>query len=591
MQVILQLSVITSERNKVVKYIILLLIAAVPAFSGTIHPDLQDLIQTSEKTELIPVFILAQGELDTDWIDAVSVNMIREERQEFVVDALKDIADVSQRSIIRELGIYTTESVCNIVSLWLANAVYCEATPSVISHIASRSDVTVIERAAHENAGLIYPYDVRDATPEELGKAITWSVTKINADDVWALGYNGSGVIVGVIDTGTDYNHMDLHNNMWHDTAAGYHYGWDFYNGDDDPMDDHGHGTHTSGSVCGYGTEGTETGVAPGATCMALRINYYSGGEYTWIQAMEFGTDNGASVLTMSLGAPGTGNATLRTAEENLLTAGVYHSVAAGNSGPGAGTILSSGDCPPPWFHPNQTYHGGRSAVVTVGSTNSSDVIAGSSSRGPVGWWGSVSPWNDYSDTEPLIDPDICGPGVDVVSTCWGGGYTTMSGTSMATPHIAGVAALILDANPALSVAKIDSIIEVTSLDLGASGKDNTYGAGRVDALAAVQAALVVGIEDGPQSADPAGILISSINPNPVHGLASFEIYTEDTGMIEIGVFDISGRRIAIISAEEIASGTHACSWMVPETVGNGIYFVRAKLNDTTVSSRMTIIR
>ncbi len=574
------------------KYFPILLFVAMTAFSGTIHPDLQDLIQTSDGTELIPVFILVQGEIDTEWVDAVTVDMSRGARQEFVVDALKNIADVSQTGIISELGFYTTGSVSNIVSLWLANAVYCEAAPAVIREIASRGDVTVVERAAHPDAGLIYPYDVRDATPEELDKAITWSVTQINADDVWALGYNGSGVIVGVIDTGTDYNHMDLHNNMWHDTPAGYHYGWDFFDGDNDPMDDHGHGTHTSGSVCGDGSEGTETGVAPGATCMALRINYYSGGQYTWIQAMEFGTDNGASVLSMSLGSSGIGNATIRIAEENLLTAGIYHSVAAGNYGSSPGSILSSGDCPPPWFHPDQTYHGDQSAVVTVGSTDNNDIIASSSSRGPVTWWGTVAPWNDYSDTEPIIDPDICGPGVDVVSTRWTGGYITMSGTSMATPHLAGVVALILDANPSLSVAKIDSIIEVTAVELGASGKDNTYGAGRVDALAAVQAALsLVGVADGPQDVDPAGILISSINPNPVHDLASFEIYTESPGMVDIGVFDVSGRRIAIISSEEMASGTHAYSWMVPENIGNGIYFVRANVNGSTVTSRMTIIK
>ncbi|MCK4506296.1 MAG: S8 family serine peptidase, partial [Candidatus Aegiribacteria sp.] len=187
--------------------------------------------------------------------------------------------------------------------------------------------------AAREDAGLIEPVDVHPSTHEELDKAITWSVTQINADDIWALGYNGTGVIVGVIDTGVDYNHPDLYSNMWHDTDAGYHYGWDFFDGDNDPMDTYGHGTHCSGSVCGDGAQGTETGVAPGATLMAICINYYYGGESTWIQGMEFGTDNGASVLSMSLGSTH-GNTALRTANENLLTAGVFHSVAAANSGP-----------------------------------------------------------------------------------------------------------------------------------------------------------------------------------------------------------------------------------------------------------------
>lgn len=566
------------------KYLFVLFCFTALAFTGSIHPDLQDLMDSSHDIELIPVFILAQGELDAGWIDAATVDMTRSEKQEFVVDALKQIAETSQYGIIEELETFSSSSVSDIGSLWLSNAVYCEATPVVILQISSRADVSLIEMAASEDAGLIEPVEVRPSTHEELDKAITWSVTQINADDVWALGYDGSGVIVAVIDTGTDYNHPDLHNNMWHDTGAGYHYGYDFYDGDNDPMDDYGHGTHCSGSVCGTGEQGTETGVAPGATLMALRINYYYGGEATWIQAMEFGTDHGASVLSMSLGST-QGNTTLRTANENLLTAGVFHSVAAANSGPGAGTIKSPGDSPPPWFHPDQTHHAGQSAVVTVGATNSSDVIASFSSRGPVTWW------SDYTGSTPLIDPDICAPGVNVVSTQWTGGYTTMSGTSMATPHIAGVAALILDANDNLTVAQMDSIIEVTALELGAGGKDNTYGAGRVDAYQAVLAALAVGIADTDEADQQADLLISSVSPNPVNGFASFEIYTSGAGTSDISVFDISGRRVASISSSEVSSGTHAYNWMIPSEIGSGIYFVRANVGGNTVSSRMTIIR
>jgi len=563
-------------------YLMPLLVAI--ALAGTIQPQLQQQMEESTQTELLPVFIIMQGELDGDWVDAATADMTRDQRQEFVVEALKDRAEVSQAPVLDIFSTLTPDQVTNIHPLWLANSIYCEATPSVIRDMASRNDVVLVEMGTYPESGLIEPVEVREASPEERDKAITWSVTHINADDVWALGYDGSGVIVGVIDTGTDYNHMDLHNNMWHDTGAGYHYGWDFYDDDDDPMDDYGHGTHCSGSVLGDGSEGTETGVAPGATCMALRINYYGGGEYTWIEAMEFGTDNGAAVLTMSLGS-GTGNTTLRTAEENLLTAGVYHSVAAGNSGPGSGTVLSSGDSPPPWFHPDQTYHGGQSAVVTVGAVDDSDNIASFSSRGP------VTCWTDYTDTTPLIDPDISGPGVDVYSTSWGGGYEYMSGTSMATPHLAGVAALMLSANPSLTVAKLDSLLEVTSVDLGSSGKDNTFGAGRVDALAAVQAALAVGIADGPQGTNPAGLVISSVNPNPVYDLASFQIYTAGAGRADIGIFDLTGRRIANIDSSQLAAGTHSYSWAVPGSMGSGIYFVRASVNGSSVTSRMTIVR
>ncbi len=433
--------------------------------------------------------------------------------------------------------------------------------------------------------------DSRPVNSEERGRGLAWGVAKINADDAWAMGYEGQGVIVAVIDTGVDYYHSDLGNNMWHDTAAGYHYGWDFFDNDSDPMDDHSHGTHCAGSVAGDGTAGTETGVAPQATIMALRINYYGGGEPTWIQAMEFAIDNGASVMSMSLGS-GQGNTSLRTANENALTAGVYHSIAAANSGPGAGTILSPGDNPPPWFHPDQTYQAGQSAVVTVGATDSNDNIASFSSRGPVTWW------YDYSDSSPLIDPDISGPGVDVVSCRWSGysgsgPYTTKSGTSMATPHLAGVAALILSANPNLTVAEMDQIIEETSLDLGSSGKDNTFGAGRVDAYQAVLAALAMvgNAEEQSAQVNPAVIGISAVSPNPVATYASFSVNAAVSGQADIAVYDVAGRRAANIQTGELSAGPNAFSWQIPDTMGSGIYFVRASMNGQTVSSRMTVVR
>ncbi len=560
-----------------------LLALAAFALAGTIDSGLQSLMAASSDTDLIPVFILAHGQVDENWVNGATDGMNRAQRQEFAVDAMKQLAETAQSGIISELNTLNTE---NITPLWLANAVYCQATPAAIRQISTRSDVRYIERAADENAGLIEPVDERDLTLEEREKGLAWGVSKINADDAWALGYEGQGVIVAVIDTGVDYYHSDLGNNMWHDTPAGYHYGWNFYEGNSDPMDDNSHGTHCAGSVAGDGTAGTETGVAPSATIMAIRINYYYGGESTWIQGMEFATEHGASVMSMSLGS-GQGNMSLRTANENALTAGVYHSVAAANNGPGSGTITSPGDGPPPWFHPDQVYQGGNSAVVTVGATDSNDNIASFSSRGP------VTCWSDYSDSSPLIDPDISGPGVDVVSTAWNGGYTTKSGTSMATPHLAGVAALILSANPELSVAQMDSIIEMTSLDLGSSGKDNTFGAGRVDAYQAVMAALsLVGTaDDASAQVNPAVIGISSISPNPVTSHAAFTINTVAAGQVDIAVFDVTGRRTANIQTGELTAGANAVSWSIPERMGSGIYFVRASMNGQTVSSRMTVVR
>ncbi len=564
------------------KKIFALLLVAAMAVAGSIDPDLAVIMAGSTDTDLIPVFILAHGQVDRDWVNSATMGMDRNERQQFAVSAMKNISEVSQQNIILELELLNSDNQTVIQPLWLSNAIYCELTPSAIRRMASRSDVLFIEGAAHPDAGLSEPVDVHESTPEELEKGLAWGVSKINADDAWALGYEGQGIIVGVIDTGVDYNHTDLAANMWSDTQ-GYH-GYDFYSNDHYPMDDYGHGTHCAGSVAGNGAAGTQTGVAPLAQIMALRINYYSGGEYTWIQAMEYGVENGASVLTMSLGS-GQGNTTLRTAEENLLTAGVFHAVCAHNDGPSAETIRSSADSPPPWFHPDQIYHGGLSAVVSVGATNNSDVIASFSSRGP------VTCWTDYNDSTPLIAPSISGPGVNVVSTQWTGGYTTMSGTSMATPHVAGVAALLLSANQYLTVAQLDSIMEMTSIDLGDSGKDNSYGAGRVDAYQAVLAAIEVGTEQAQGAVVPASMGISAISPNPVSNFASFSVYSAVSGTADISVFDVSGRRVANIDNSDIESGANAYNWQIPSEMGSGVYFVRATINGSTVSSRMTVVR
>ncbi len=571
--------------------VVLILLALTAQGMGGIHPAVARDMSLVQPGELIPVVVHMEGSLDPYWVEEVAAGMTRAERRQFVVDALQSAAALSRSDVLTFLEHRT---VRRIIPLWLVNGFYCETDPETIRLLAARPDVFFIDHGAPE-AGLVEPVERRRATTDELDRGVAWGVDKINAPAVWALGYEGQGVIVGVIDTGVDYTHSDLGSNMWHDTPAGFHYGYNFYGSGDplNPMDDNGHGTHCAGTVAGTGAAGTETGVAPSATIMALRIYYYTGGFPTWIQGMEFAAEHGASVLSMSLGTTPVGNATLRTAEENVLLAGIYHSVAAANSGPGSGTIRASGDCPPPWFHPDQAFQGGQTAVVTVGATDSNDAIASFSSRGPVTWWLSVAPWNDYGDTTPLIKPDISGPGVDVLSAQLGGGYTTMSGTSMATPHLAGVAALLLSINPELTVAQLDSLIETTSLDLGAAGKDNTFGAGRVDAYQAALAALeMVGTEGGTSTelSDPSAAL-SAVQPNPAVSSVAFSLYLPANGNVSISVFDVAGRAVAQVHSGQLSAGSHSFLWSLPENIGNGIYFVRATAPGGSAVSRMTVLR
>ena len=580
------------------KLLLTLFLIAGAAFSGTIYPRLAEEMSTSENSDMFSVLIKPVGSVDTEYIAQATAGMTRAERRVFAAGVMKDRAEEAQAGILAQLAVYGNESVQDVHPFWIVNAIAVSLSSEVIEQIASRDDVLFIRMMNTENA-LIEPVDIHPTTHDELD-AVAWGVSQIGAPDVWALGYNGSGVVVSVVDTGVNYNHFDLHNNMWHDTAAGFHYGWDFENNDGDPMDSNGHGTHCAGSVAGDGTAGTETGVAPGATIMGLRVaNSLSAESQLW-DAFQFSIDHGADVISTSMGwlqSWDPDRVSWRESEENVLAAGICHSVAAGNEGGNTSTygdIRTPGDCPPPWLHPDQTTSGGLSAVVTVGATDNADNIASFSSVG-YSTWMFDDPWFDYNDTSPnigLIDPDIAAPGVNIVSCdLTASGYTTMSGTSMATPHLAGCMALVLSANPYLSPAAVDSLLEVTALELGSSGKDNVFGSGRVDVYEAVLAALSVPIAGGSVGESDPQLLIAPAGPNPAFSSVLFDLYTGSSSVVEVSVYDVGGRVIDVIHSGELAGGNHSFTWGIPETMSCGIYFLRAETLHNTATMRFTVLK
>ena len=582
------------------KYIMLLAIISAIGVAGTITPDLQEAMELADTGETIPILIKPVGRVSLEYIDQVASGMTRDERCQFAADAMKDFSREAQQGIIDELLSWPEDHVADIEPSWIVNAIGCRATADVIRTLVQRDDVVYIRFRSRADI-LIEPVDVHNATHEEQSRANAWGVDQIGAPDVWAMGYEGSGILVSVVDTGVNYLHVDLHNQMWHDTDAGYHYGWDFADNDSDPMDEAGHGSHCAGSVASNGNAGTNCGVAPQATVMALRVGTTFADEQDVWDAFQFSIDHGVDVISTSLGWPqsvGPQRQEWRESEENILAAGICHSIAAGNEAGNPSTpgdIRTPGDCPPPWIHPDQTTTGGLTACVTVGATDINDNIAGFSSVG-YSTWMFDAPWFDYPDTSPnigLIDPDICGPGVNITSCTWPSttGYTTMSGTSMATPHLAGCMALILNANSTLSPAQVDSLLEVTALELGTVGKDNIYGSGRVQILPAVEGAISVGIEESMERVPASGFVLSPVTPNPVHSSAVFGFYTDIGSPVEITVFDLTGRITALISSGALPSGNSSFAWTVPETMGNGIYFIRATSGSETAVSRMTVLR
>ena len=284
----------------------------------------------------------------------------------------------------------------------------------------------------------------------------SWGVKRIGAGYVHDSTNKGTGVKVAIIDTGIDYTHTDLANNFDANVK-----GYDFVNSDSDPMDDNGHGTHVAGVVAAEDNDFGVVGVAPEAELYALKALDETGSGYVsdvvaaimWATDPnnDGNTDDRMDVINMSFG--GTYNSWLLDAacllayyqDELILVA------AAGNSGnPGGG-----GD--------NVGYPAAYDSVIAVAATNQSDERASWSSTGP--------------------DVELAAPGVGIYST-YIGGYATLKGTSMASPHVAGVAALVW-ANPANSNWTNDEVraqLQNTADDLGVAGWDSKYGYGLVDA-------------------------------------------------------------------------------------------------------------
>ncbi len=448
--------------------------------------------------EFIRINISMSEQYDSQQLIQEASAFRKEDRRQYVINVLKNFTTASQEGVIEELNrLQRNQDVKEITPFWIVNIITCYAKPHVIEGLLSRDDIGKIDY--DEYRIILDPNENKEAYFEEGysgNREITWNVTKINAHLVWALGYDGEGVIVSVIDSGVNYNHVDLANNVWQHPDFPYH-GWNFVNNNNNPMDDHGHGTHCAGTVAGDGTAGSQTGVAPKATIMCLKVLNSGGGgseSYVWAAA-QFSVEHGAHVMSISLGWMHSWNpdrAAMRQAFDNALAGGVISSIAAGNEGGGSApsNVRTPGDCPPPWLHPDQPATGGLSGVVSVGATNSNDNLASFSSRGPVTWQ-NVAPYNDYP-YQPgvgLIRPDIVAPGENIKSLAHynNTGYESgWSGTSMATPAVAGVMALMLQKNSALELADISQVIEETALVL-TPGKNNNTGSGRIDALAAVE--------------------------------------------------------------------------------------------------------
>jgi len=484
--------------NKVLFSLVFALVLASSVQAGTLSPNLETQLTYKNADETISVIVhmMEQAPIAEIQADLRAGKATRKQRHAVVVSALQD-ATRAQDDLLMDLSDRKrTGGVEGYTSYWISNLIVVQAIPAEILRIADRSDVDLVE--LNFKAELIEPVD-RNANPaggdeqkDAMGIGITNGLRALNADRVWyELGFTGEGRLVGSMDTGVDGNHPALAS-RWRGLSTTWQESWHDVVGSVShfPVDYNDHGTHTTGSMTGVAADDT-VGVAWGADWIAANpIDQGVGGGFyndiincfQWFADPDGNPETVTDVpdvvcnswgVSENFGYPDCYSG-WNNVIDNCEAAGVVTVWATGNEGPSSSTVRSPAD---------------RASTTTnsfsVGSVNANGSfpygVSGFSSRGPSGC---------SAPAENLIKPEVCAPGSSVYSSVPGNGYSYFNGTSMATPHVAGVVALMRQASPNIEVETIKQILMESATDLGADGEDNSYGWGFIDAYEAVLLAM-----------------------------------------------------------------------------------------------------
>jgi subtilisin family serine protease len=473
-------------------------------------------------------------------------------RGRFVYERLTATAAQSQARLTQLL----TSKGVQFQSFWILNSIRLTADA------ATFNEVTALPEVAKVVPDLTFKISpTTPGVPESTINTVEWGVDRVNAPLVWGAGDRGDGIVVGTIDTGALYTHPALVNQYRgnnHDGTFNHNYNWwDPSNvcgppasppppSSLVPCDNNGHGTHTMGTIVGDDGAGNQVGVAPHATWIAAKgcesgscssFALLSSGQFMLAPTDLTGANANASKrpqLVSNSWGDGPSDPFYQATVQAWVASGIFPVFANGNAGPGCGSVGVPGAYP-------ESYG--------VGAFDINNVIASFSSRGPSAFGG---------DTKP----NISAPGVNVRSSWNDGGYNSISGTSMATPHVAGVVALLLSGAPSLigDIAGTRSILDSTAIDMsdltcgGTAGDNDVWGEGRVDAWAAYQAA----------PTGPTGVLTgtvrdaSNLNPLPgatvsVTGTSSRTTTTNGSGVytlsLPIGTYSVTGSKFGFSSA------------------------------------------
>ena len=544
----------------------------------------QAVIQKLESAEFVKVIVVLKEQANVAL--AASIRG-KSEKAIYVHNILQQTAERSQK----EVTSYLFRKGFNYTSYNIVNAIAVKADLETIDWLSNRPEVYQIIEDQDMPAERYFLTDgnVSMRSPEP-----TWGITNIGAEQLWEKGFRGQGVVIGGQDTGYSWNESPIkskyrgyvsdsivdHNYNWHDAIHTI----SPLNSDSlnpcgldikQPCDDNNHGTHTMGTMVGSDTN-VVIGVAPEATWIGCRnMERGWGAPSTYLECFQWflaPTDlNGLNpdptkaphVINNSWGCPEIEGCNpsnwglMRQAIINLRAAGTFVVVSAGNDGPNCSTINS----PAAIFEES----------FSIGAYASINVIANFSSRGGV-----------TADSSFRVKPNVSAPGVGVLSVIPGGRIVSFSGTSMAGPHVAGLVALLISANPNLAgeVELLEDIIEQSAIPTVAEKSCNeidttavpntTYGHGRINAIKALERALVSKVDQG-------NISQVAIFPNPSNG----QMFVTGMDVKSFELYDVSGRLI-----RNAKSNSNYLDFGI---LKQGTYMLRLQGNDEVITKQIVI--
>jgi subtilisin family serine protease len=548
--------------------VVFTLVLGAVASAGVIEPHFAAYLETLGDNEFASAIVYLQDRPDIQALDedlriAGAPMTVRHAQ---VLGALQDAAQRSQPALLTYLGSRVGPgSVEGYTPYWIMNMVVVSATPPELKAIANRADVEAVE--ANFAASLISPVGDPISGNPLLGIGVTNSLKAINADRVWRdLGITGAGTLIANLDTGVDGNHPALAtrwrgnshpaSECWRDALGG---------GTTFPVDFNGHGTHTMGTMTGAGhATGDTVGVAFNAQWIAdnaIDQGVSPGFDNDVLDAFQWfadpdgnpgTTDDVPDVVQNSWGIDARFGFDYQDCDfrwqqaiENCEAAGIVVTFSAGNEGPTPQTHRSPANI-----------QNSPTVNFAVGAVDAESFvfpfpIAGFSSRGP-------------SDCDGVtIKPEVSAPGVNVYSSLPGGSYGRLSGTSMAGPHVAGVVALMREANPNADVQTIKTVLMNTSRDEGTAGEDNTYGWGVIDAYAAVLAVMV-------QDTIPPTVTVTAPNGGEVLTVGSVTPITwtasDNVGVTQSALSYSTDNGATYTPIATLAGNPGTYNWTVPNT-------------------------